>query len=100
MAAEVVFGVDVLASGVLEFGGDDTVDESDVLGGLAEPLATEDELAVDVSEELVQVDRRRNPSLVVGFSALSGENTLLHGDLAESVGERHYTEQLGQYARN
>ena len=89
MTTEVKLSINIFSGFVLEFGGEDAVNECDILGALAECLGAEFEITVNVSEELVKVDGRRNPSFAIGFSALGGENTLLDGDFAESVGERH-----------
>lgn len=89
VVAEVELGVHIFARGVLELSRDHSVGERNIMSRLAEAFSTKDKLSVDVSKEVIEVDRGRYPSLLIGFSAFSSEDALLDGGLAERVGERH-----------
>ncbi len=89
VTAEVEFGVYIFARGVLELSSEDSVGERNIVSRLAEAFSTKDKLSVHVSEEFVEVNRGRNPSLLIVFPAFGSEDALLDGNLAERVGERH-----------
>lgn len=60
MWVEVEFRVNILSPGALELGIEDTIDDADVLGGMAEALAAPDKLAIYIPDEGVERDGRRN----------------------------------------
>ena len=86
---EVELRVDEFVPGAFELGVQDTVDDTDVLCGLTEVLAAQNELAVYVPEEGVERDGRRDIGLLVRFLALRRENAIVDDDFATGGGDRH-----------
>lgn len=89
MLVEVEFRVNVLSPRAPELGIEDAIDDADVLGGMAEALATPDKLAIYIPDESIERDGRRNIGLLVGFLALRSENALVDDDFATGGRDCH-----------
>ena len=85
---EVELGVDEFVSRAFELSVQDTVDDTDVLCGLTEVLAAQNELAVYVPEEVDEREGRRDIGLI-RFLALRRENAVVDDDFAAGGGDRH-----------
>jgi len=82
MWVEIEFRVNILSPRALELGIEDTIDDADILGGMAEALATPDKLAIYIPDVGIERDGRRNIGLLVCFVALRSENALADDDFA------------------
>jgi hypothetical protein len=89
MLVEVEFRVNILSRRAPELGIEDTIDDADVLGGMAEALATPDKLAIYIPDEGIERDGRRNIGLLVCFLALRSENALVDDDFATGGRDCH-----------
>jgi hypothetical protein len=86
---EVELRVNILSPGGLELGVEDTVDDADVLCGLAEVLATPAKIAIYVPDVGIERDGRRSIGLLVCFQALRRENAVVDDDFATGGGDCH-----------
>jgi hypothetical protein len=71
-----------------ELGIEDTANDTDLLCGLTKVLATHDELAVYIPEEVIEGDGRQAIG-IIGFQAFRRENAFVDDDFAGGGGDRH-----------